>query len=59
MKLTKQHVVDVFRRAGLTELADEAQRDLPDEMEEEEAARWGVRHGVNLGELTSRMGGSP
>jgi hypothetical protein len=30
VQLTRQHVVDVLRRTGLPELAEEALRDLPD-----------------------------
>ena len=59
MELTRQHVVDVLRRAGLPQLADDALRDLPDPVDSEQAAAWAVPYGVNIGELISRMGGSP
>jgi hypothetical protein len=59
MQLTRQHVVDVLRKAGLPEIADEALRDLPDPVDSEQAAAWAVRYGINMGDLISRMGGSP
>jgi hypothetical protein len=30
MQLTRQHVIDVLRKAGLPDMAEEALRDLPD-----------------------------
>jgi len=59
VQLTSQGVVDLLRRAGLPEMADDAGRDLPDPVDSEQVAGWGVRHGINVGELISRMGGSP
>ena len=59
MQLTRQHVVDVLRKAGLPQMADEALRDLPDPVDGEQVAAWAVPYGVSMDELTSRMGGSP
>jgi hypothetical protein len=59
VQLTRQHVVDVLRTAGLPEMADEALRDLPDPVDSEQVAAWAVPYGVNMGDLVSRMGGSP
>ena len=59
MQLTRQHVVDVLRKAGLPEMAEEAQRELPDPVDSEQAAAWAVPYGINMDDLTSRMGGSP
>ena len=59
MQLTRQHVVDMLRKAGLPEMADEAQRALPDPVDSEQAAAWAVPHGVNMEDLIDRMGGSP
>jgi hypothetical protein len=59
MQLTRQHVADILRRAGLAEMADEALRDLPDPVDSEQVAAWAVRYGVNMDDLISRMGGSP
>lgn len=59
MQLTRQHVVDVLRTAGLPEMAEEALHDLPDPVDSEQVAAWGARHGINMGDLVSRVGGSP
>jgi hypothetical protein len=59
VELTRQHVVAVLRTAGLAEMADKALRDLPDPVDSEKVATWAVPYGINLGELISRMGGSP
>ena len=59
VQLTRQHVVDVLRTAGLPELADEALRDLPDPVDSEQVAAWAVPYGINMGDLVSRVGGSP
>jgi hypothetical protein len=59
VQLTKQHVVDLLHRAGLSDLADAAQRDLPDPVDSEQVSAWAAPHGINMGELMDRMGGSP
>jgi hypothetical protein len=59
VQLTRQHVVDTFLTAGLPDVADAAQRELPDPVDSEKVAAWAVRYGINLGELMDRMGGSP
>ncbi len=40
-------------------MADDAQRDLPDPVDSEQAAAWAARYDINMGELMDRMGGSP
>ena len=59
VKLTRQHVVDVLRTAGLPELADKALQELPDPVDSEQVAAWAVPYGINMGDLVSRVGGSP
>jgi hypothetical protein len=56
---SRQEVVNVLRRAGYPELADEAMRDLPDPVDFDYVLAWGARHGVTRDSLISRMGGSP
>jgi hypothetical protein len=58
-QLTKTEIVAVLRRAGLQDVADEANRSLPDKVDVEEAARFGARFGITRQWLTERMGGSP
>ena len=59
MQVTRQHVVDILRMAGLAELAEEAHRVLPDPVEYNRAARFLARYGLTKDELISRRGGSP
>jgi hypothetical protein len=59
MEVTREHVVDVLRTAGLPEAADEADRSLPEQMDLELAAEFLGRYGITKDVLVSRMGGSP
>jgi hypothetical protein len=56
---SRQHVVDLLKRLGYTQLAQEAARVLPDPVGAEEAATWGMQHGLTHDALVSQMGGSP
>jgi hypothetical protein len=58
VQVARQHVVDVLRRAGLPQEADEADRSLPDPIELERAAEFLQRYGITKDVLISRMGGS-
>ena len=59
MQLARQQVVDMLRRAGLPDMAEDALHDLPDPVDSEQVALWAVPYGINMDEITSRMGGSP
>jgi hypothetical protein len=59
MQVTRQHVVEVLRAAGLPEVAEEASRSLPEELDLERAASFLERYGITKDALISRMGGSP
>lgn len=59
VQLSRQYVVDLLRKVGMPDLAEEARHVLPDPVDREDVAAWGERHGVSLGELINRMGGSP
>ena len=59
MRVTRQHVVDLLRLAGLPALAEEAHRALPDPVEYSNAERFLAQHGITKDELISRRGGSP
>jgi hypothetical protein len=59
MEVTRQHVVDVLRTAGLPEAAEEAGRSLPERMDLERAEEFLARYGITKDVLISRMGGSP
>jgi hypothetical protein len=59
MEVTKQHVVEVLRTAGLPEAAEEANRSLPERMDLESAQAFLGPYGITKDALISRMGGSP
>ncbi len=59
MEYSRQHVVNLLRRAGMPELADEASRDLPDPVDTDKLSEWGMQHGVSRDDLVSYFGGSP
>ena len=46
VQLSRQEVVNVLRKAGLPEGADEAARTLPDTVDLSDAAAWGALHGL-------------
>jgi hypothetical protein len=59
MTYSKEWVADTLRRIGYLQAADEALRDLPDVVDQEQLEKFGDRHGISRDELTDRMGGSP
>jgi hypothetical protein len=58
-QFSRQHVVDVLRHAGWSDLADEASRTLPDPVDAAHLEAWGIQHGISYDVLQSRFGGSP
>ena len=59
MSQDRQWVIDLLRRLGYPQAAEEAARELPDPVSMEEIRRFGDRHGISRDELTSQLGGSP
>jgi hypothetical protein len=59
MLIAKREIVEMLQKAGLPQVADEADRSLPDPVELERAQEFGARYGITRDELISRMGGSP
>jgi hypothetical protein len=59
MQCARQDVVDILRRTGLPELAEETLRVLPDPVDLDFAAKVLQSYGVTRDELIDRMGGSP
>lgn len=59
MAYSRQWVVDTLRRLGFTQAAEDALRDLPEEIDSQELREFGDRHGIGSNTLTDRMGGSP
>jgi len=59
MSQDRQWVIDLLRRLGYTQAAEEAARELPDPVSIEEIRSFGDRHGISRDELMSQLGGSP
>jgi hypothetical protein len=59
VEVSRDHVVHILRRAGFREVADEAERELPDALDLEDAMNWCAKHGVNESDVISQLGGSP
>jgi hypothetical protein len=59
MEYSLQHLVHVLRRTGLAEVADEAERTLPDPVDSATIERFCAAHGLTKDTLMNRMGGSP
>jgi hypothetical protein len=56
---SRQYAVDLLKRLGYRDLADEALRELPDPVDAHRLGAWCAQHGLSLDEAISRMGGSP
>jgi hypothetical protein len=52
-------VIDLLNRLGYAQLAQEASRVLPDPVDADKLATWGMQHGLTYDDLISQMGGSP
>jgi hypothetical protein len=59
MQTTRQQVIDMLRRTGFPEFAEEALRVLPDPVDLDFAVEVLQSYGVTRDELVDRMGGSP
>ena len=59
MAYTKQWLVDILRRLGHAEAAEDALREMPEEFDLEQLQEFGDRHGISRDTVTDRMGGSP
>ena len=59
VQLSRQHVIDLLLRVGLTEMAEAALHDLPDPVDREDVAAWGGKWDIDMDYFINRMGGSP
>ena len=59
MDLSRQQVINILRRAGLADLADEAGRTFPDPVDSDVVTQFCVAHGLSRQSLMNLMGGSP
>jgi hypothetical protein len=58
-EVTREHIVELLRKEGLPEVADEAVRSLPEHVDVQRAAQFLMRYGITKDALISRIGGSP
>ena len=59
MQFSRQEIIALMRRTGYTDLADEAERVLPDPVDASQLEAFAHSHGVNRDDIISEMGGSP
>ena len=59
MAYTRQWLVDLLRRLGYTQAAEDALREMPEEFDLKQLQAFGDRHGISRDEVTDAMGGSP
>ncbi len=58
-EVPRQSVVDVLRKAGLFEAANQVMSSLPDPLDCSDAAALLLPYGITRDFITSRLGGSP
>lgn len=59
MDYSRKQIVDMLRGAGFADAAEQAMADLPDPVDLERVAEWGMQRGITRDMLISGMGGSP
>lgn len=59
MEVTREHVIEVLRRAGFGQEAEQVASSLPDSVDLDRVAQLLLPYGITKDELISRMGGSP
>ena len=59
VQYSRQEIVAILRRTGYTELADEAERVLPDPIGLDQLLAFAQSHGVDRDTFINEMGGSP
>ena len=59
MDLSRQQIVTVLRRTGMSDVADELLRTLPEDADTRTIEQFCAAHGLSRQSLVERMGGSP
>jgi hypothetical protein len=57
--LSRQEIIQALRRAGLADVAAEAQKSLPDPVDSKVLEQFCATYGLSKNSLIDRMGGSP
>jgi hypothetical protein len=58
MAVSKQWAIEMMKRMGYTEAAEEASRVLPEQIELKQLQEFGDKYGISRSELVSAMGGT-
>ena len=58
MAYTKHWLVELLRRLGYPEAADDAMREMPEQFDLEQLQKFGERHNISRDDLTDALGGS-
>jgi hypothetical protein len=59
VQYSRQEIVAILQRTGYIELADEAERVLPDPIDLDQLLAFAQSHGVDRDTFINEMGGSP
>jgi hypothetical protein len=59
MAYTKQWLVNILRRLGYTQAADDALQEMPEEFDLQQLQEFSEKHGISRDKVTDAMGGSP
>jgi len=59
VQYSRHEIVAILQRTGYTELADEAERVLPDPIDLDQLLAFAQSHGVDRDTFINEMGGSP
>ncbi|HET7467289.1 MAG TPA: hypothetical protein VFL29_11530 [Candidatus Dormibacteraeota bacterium] len=59
MAYTRKWLVDLLRRLGYVEAANDALRDMPEEFDLTRLQEFGEQHDISRDEVTGALGGSP
>lgn len=59
MAYTKQWLVNLLRRLGYTQAAEDALREMPEKFDLRQLQDFGDRHGISRDQVTDALGGSP
>lgn len=59
MQYSRQYVVETLRRAGVREIADLAEKTLPDPVDSKTLEQFSTAQGLSREALMDRMGASP
>ena len=58
MAYTRKWLVDLLRRLGYVQAADDALLEMPEDFDLEQLQEFGERHGISRDEVTDALGGS-